>query len=238
MRRPAVVGLLLLIACAPLSAEERRPSGWMGVMLAGARSDVADGDAGAPGGATVSGVIRESPADRAGLRARDRILSVDGVAVTSVTELIEKVKGLDPGSWIGVEIERGEGRRELRIRLGERPAGNEQFRLRRGWIGIESIDLPPELRLHFGAPEDAGAMVSALEPGSPAEAAGFELGDVVYEIEGEPVASAAELATWIKRGGVGNTLTFVLVRNGAEIELEAAVVDEPEEPADPGSPGS
>lgn len=236
MRARLACVLLVLLVCGTASwaqDPERGPSGWMGVMLAAA-PNVANGEgAEASEGALVTAIVLDSPADRAGLRARDRILTVDGSSVESVAELIARVKALDPGSWIAIEIERRGERRELRIRLGERPTDAGEFRLRQGWIGIEAIDLPPALRLHFGAPEEAGAMVSSIEPTSPAEVAGFELGDVVYEVDGEPVGSARELANAIRRGGVGNPRSFTLVRDGAEIELETTLENEPEEPVDP-----
>src|SRR5262245_50302044 len=57
----------------------------------------------------------------------------------------------------------------------------------RGYLGVGLTDLTPELRTHFGAPEDAGVMVSKVEPGSPADKAGIKVGDVLASIDGKEV---------------------------------------------------
>ena len=49
-------------------------------------------------------------------------------------------------------------------------------RLSGGYLGVELVDLTPELREHFGAPRDVGVMVGRVEPGSPAARAGLEVG--------------------------------------------------------------
>lgn len=206
------------------SVEQSR-AGWLGVMLGGA---AAAADAEVDPGVRISGVIEDGPAERAGLRARDRIVTIDGATLESSSDLVARIKGLAPGSWVTIEIERRGERREIRLRLGERPRGAGEIRVRRGWIGVRAIDLPAPLREHFGAPDDAGVMISEVEPGSPAEAAGFLLADVVYDVDGRPVRKASELRGIVGGGGVGNVLEFTLVRDGAEIVLEATVDVEPE----------
>ena len=59
-------------------------------------------------------------------------------------------------------------------------------------------------------------MLSLVEPGSPADVAGLRLGDVVFEVGGAPVRSAADLVERVATGGVGNTLEITLARNGLE----------------------
>ena len=88
------------------------------------------------------------------------------------------------------------------------------------------------MREHFGAPEEAGAMISAIEVGSPAEAAGFELGDVVFEFDGQPVDDARSLLRLVAGGGVGNETEFKAARDGVEVLLEAVLERDPDSPPD------
>src|SRR5438093_1301712 len=83
-----------------------------------------------------------------------------------------------------------------------------------GWLGVESIDLPPALREHFGAPANAGVMISAVVAGGPAEAAGVRVGDVVFEVEGEPVRAVGNLRALISAGGIDNRLEIHVMRDG------------------------
>jgi S1-C subfamily serine protease len=98
---------------------------------------------------------------------------------------------------------------------------------------VQSIDLPPALREHFGAPAEAGVMISHVEAASPAEAAGFELGDVVFEVDGEQVRSTSELDQRVAGAGVGNDVEFQVARAGARLVLEARIEAAAEAPARP-----
>ena len=97
-----------------------------------------------------------------------------------------------------------------------------------GRSGPKNPEFPEEFRLASGAPEDAGVMISAIVEGGPAEAAGLELGDVVYDVDGMPVASAADLTRLLAVAGVENTIELTLMRNGTEIVVEAVVQEEPD----------
>ena len=232
MARVALLAALTFFSVHPAAIAQwpDDPSqGWLGVMLGGAGAAPRAEDQEPPPGILISGIIQESPADKAGLRARDRILAVDGTPVSSSRELVSRVKSLPPSSWISLSVERNGEQAQVRLRLGTRPREIGRLQVRRGWVGIEAIDLPPSLRGHFGAPEESGVMISHIEPGSPAEAAGFELGDVVYAVVGEPARSSRELSAMVRRGGVGNTLEFTLAREGVEIVLESLVQQAPQD---------
>jgi len=217
IQRAIPILAVVLLALTALSAGEGSGA-WLGVMMGESTSQ----------GVVVRFVIEESPAAEAGLRGRDRLLAVNGAPVANSAELLGLLRAEAPGNWIPITIERAGREREVRVRLGGRPSDLNRVRMRHAWIGVELIDLPPALREHFGAPEEAGAMVSAIRPGSPAESAGFELGDVVYEFDGLPVDSARTLLGLVAGGGVGNKSEFKAARNGVEVLLEAVLERDPE----------
>lgn len=231
MRKVALVLPWLLVALvwvvpATLAAPtgDQPQGGWVGVMLGRLDPQPAgDEDRPAREGVPVRFVVEDSPAAEAGLRARDRILSVNGVRVTSTTELLATLRLERPGNWIPLTVDRRGAEREFHVRLGSRPQNLRQLRTRRAWIGVELIDLTPALRTHFGAPEDSGAMIAEIEPGSPAEAAGFEVGDVVFEFDGDRVSSAGDFVDLVASGGVGNATEFGVARSGAVMVLEAVL---------------
>ena len=88
-------------------------------------------------------------------------------------------------------------------------------------------ELPSALREHFGAPAEAGVMISDVVVGSPAEAAGFELGDVVYEVDTVSVGSLRALRELVEGGGVGNRYEYSVARSGAVLVLEARIENAP-----------
>ena len=66
-------------------------------------------------------------------------------------------------------------------------------------------------------------MLSEVAAGSPAEAAGFRVGDVVYEVGQTPVASLRGLRELVAGGGVGNEYEFSVARDGALLVLESPI---------------
>ncbi len=84
-----------------------------------------------------------------------------------------------------------------------------------GRIGMTLVDLTPELRLHFGAPRDAGAMIGSIEKDSPGHRAGLEVGDIVTSVDGESVSSPWELARRVARKETGEAVKLEIVRNRA-----------------------
>ena len=83
----------------------------------------------------------------------------------------------------------------------------------RGFIGVQVTPMTPELRAHFGAPEDVGVLVSRVDEGGPAEAAGIQVGDILSAVDGEAIDSGRQLSRRIRRKDQGDTVTIELYRN-------------------------
>ncbi len=95
-------------------------------------------------------------------------------------------------------------------------------RLRRGYLGIGSqpVRLPPTLEGTAGQP--GGLLIVSVQPGSPADAAGLMLGDVLVAIEGAPLRHPSEVLSFLDEERIGSTLGLRLLRAGQP--REAAVV--------------
>ena len=87
-------------------------------------------------------------------------------------------------------------------------------KLGRGFLGVELTPLTPELRVHFGVPEDTGVMVARVEEGGPAEAAGIRVGDILSAIDGERVESSRQLARAVRKKEEGDVVAIELYRDG------------------------
>lgn len=111
-------------------------------------------------------------------------------------------------------IENREGDDCLRaIRLGE--GGPELLSLgSHAYLGVELTALTPELRRHFGAPDDAGVLIGRVDDGSPAAAAGLQVGDVVTRFDGEDVASAGRLGRLVRERDKDDQVALEYVRDG------------------------
>ena len=96
-------------------------------------------------------------------------------------------------------------------------------RLSGGYLGVELVDLTPELREHFGTAREAGVMVGRVEPGSPAARAGLEVGDIVIRVGADPVHDSWGFSGEISSRESGNALSMTVVRGGRERQLEATL---------------
>lgn len=95
--------------------------------------------------------------------------------------------------------------------------------VRRGYLGVGLTELSPELRAHFGAPEDAGVMVSSVEDGSPADKAGVKVGDIIASIDGKDVKSSWDLRVQVRELKEGEQVPFTVYRDGKAHNLSATV---------------
>jgi len=96
--------------------------------------------------------------------------------------------------------------------------------IRRGYLGVGLTELTPELRAHFGVPEESGTMVSRVEPGSPADKAGIKVGDIVTRIDGNAVQSSWDVSSKVRGFDEGQQIPLEVWRNGKAQSLTAAIV--------------
>jgi predicted metalloprotease with PDZ domain len=107
--------------------------------------------------------------------------------------------------------------RRLQIEPGE------LVRAPRGYLGVELLPLTRELRAHFGAPADAGALVARVEAGSPADKAGIRVGDVLTRIDGEEVAGPHDVRAQIRDAEDGQAAAVEVYRDGRPQTLTATL---------------
>jgi hypothetical protein len=95
--------------------------------------------------------------------------------------------------------------------------------VRRGYLGVGLTEMSPELRAHFGAPEDAGVMVSSVEDGSPADKAGVKVGDIIAALDGKDVKSSWDIRSQVRELKEGEQVPITVYRDGKAQNLSAAI---------------
>lgn len=93
----------------------------------------------------------------------------------------------------------------------------------RGYLGVagQAVKLPERQRPEGG--RSTGLLIVAVSPGSPAEAGGILVGDVLIAFDGEPIGSAVDLLELLHGGPVGRTVPIHLVRGGVATDLTVTV---------------
>ncbi len=150
-------------------------------------------------GAVISDVQPDAPGAKAGLRSGDVITEIDGKAVNDAGQLQMVVAQKKPGDTIHLEVMRDSKPVSIAVTLealgggkGSEVAGAEHGKAR--W-GLGLADLTPDVRNELQAePSVHGAIVENVQPGSPADNAGLQRGDVIMEVNRHAVKSASDVA--------------------------------------------
>ena len=95
--------------------------------------------------------------------------------------------------------------------------------MQRGRIGVQIQDLTPDLAEALGTTHQKGAVVAQVIPGTPADAAGIQRGDVVVEMNDEPVTGSSDLRNKVGLLRVGDAVNLTVIREGEPMTIDLAV---------------
>ncbi len=97
----------------------------------------------------------------------------------------------------------------------------------RGWLGVNIQPITEEIAEGFSLPDEKGALIARVEPGSPAEAAGLKAGDVIRGWNGETIARFKDLPRFVAATPAGTTVPVEIWRDGKAVEkqVETGLLD-------------
>jgi serine protease Do len=101
----------------------------------------------------------------------------------------------------------------------------------RGWLGVYVQKVTPEIASSFDLEEDEGALVSDVEPGSPADKAGIKRGDVIVEFDGKKVEDIADLTTSTAVTSPGSEAKLTVIEDGKTKEVTVKLGEVPSDDA-------
>ncbi len=170
-------------------------------------------------GAIVSDVYPGGPADKAGLKPRDVVLSIDGTEINDESGLRFKLATLKLGSRADVEIMRSGVRKTLRTKIEtpeEKPARDERFL--DGYHPLDGatiVNMSPALGEEIGVdPYVRGVMILTLARRSAASSNGLRPADLILELNGEEITSARQLETLLISEEDAEDWSLSIDRNG------------------------
>jgi serine protease Do len=166
-------------------------------------------------GALVGDVSAKGPAQAAGVERGDVILSINGNAVSDSNELRNTVSMMQPGEAVKLEVSRNGGTKDINVKLGELPlskkdAENQPEGASKDALeGVNVENLDAETAAQLQLPESTkGVVVTGIDPASPKAESGLQKGDVIQEVNHQPVRNVAEFEQAMRKAG-GSALLLV-----------------------------
>lgn len=150
-------------------------------------------------GALVAQVIKDSPAEKGGIKEGDVIIEYEGTKVENVKDLQMKVANTPPGKRVSIVVWRDKKRINLNVVVGEMPSeemvAETEDRL---WRGIRVSSLSSEIKNQYNIEDDEGVAVIYVESGSPADEAGIKVGQVIKMIDQYKISNITDYRNAIK----------------------------------------
>ena len=172
-------------------------------------------------GALVTQVQPDSPAASAGLKTGDVITAINGKPVASASELQMAVGLMSPGDKASLTIARNGSTEDKTVTLaslddkGAESAANASQGKARWGVGIQ--DLSPDVRSELQLPDDVkGAVVTNVQPGSPADNAGLSRGDVIMQVDRKDTKNASAVKDALSSIPQGQDALVLVHSNGGD----------------------
>ena len=168
-------------------------------------------------GAIVAQVSPDSPASRGGLKQGDVVTELNGKPIDNGGALQVQVSEMQPGTPIKLGVVRNGSPMTVDLTVGQYKGKTEQASnegengAQKGKIGVAVANLDDQTRQQFNVPDQVkGVVVQDVKPGSPADDAGLQSGDVIEEVNRKPATSASEFVGDV-RSATGDKDMLLLV---------------------------
>ncbi len=191
--------------------------GWLGVYIQKVTHDMA-GALGlkAPEGALIAQVVDGGPASKAGIKSGDVILAWNGEAVKASDDLPFLVARTAPGTKAKVTLLRDGKKKTLTVKVEALPANGKVSAKggSQGDLGLSVQPVTPDVARQLGLDHARGVVVTRVDPGSPADQAGLDQGDVILRIGDRDIRNQGDYQAAIAGAKKGKTVLVRAWRDG------------------------
>jgi serine protease Do len=201
--------------------------GWMGVNVQDLTPDLAKSfGLQLPKGALIADVTKGGPADKAGMRRGDVILAYEGKEIADGAALRNAVANTSPGQEETVTVWREKKKEEMTLTVGNAEELTKALiATLKDRLGAEVRPLAAQEAEKFGMDTPSGVVIESIDPKGPLAKAGFEVGDAILTVNGQPISGLEGLAVIL--GGIKPhekvTLLAVDHRTGQSGSVEVAL---------------
>jgi len=194
--------------------------GWLGVYIQKVTPEIAETlGLDEARGALVADVMKDTPASRAGVEVGDVIIEFDGQSIHASNDLPTIVARTPVGKKTTLKIVRGENTQTLSVTIGELEGGEEVTSVGpTEELGLAVQTLTPEIAESLGIEADTkGVVIASVLPGSKADEAGMQRGDIILEVNRKTIDSEAGFNAAVRKVKPNNSLLLLVRRGGNTI---------------------
>jgi serine protease Do len=206
--------------------EHKVSRGSIGIMFDAVENPAIARVYGAGSGVTVSSVVAGSPADQAGLKVGDTITTVDGRKVSKGSELVSDIASRKPGSKVKLGFLRNGKAQDTTVtiadraklfaaRLGGEQDNEDENTPKQSKFGVTVRKLTPEMADRLDMPAGKGVIVQDVKPNSFAEDVNLGRGDIILEVNKQPVNSEEDFARIESAMKSGQDVVFLVRQRGS-----------------------
>jgi Do/DeqQ family serine protease len=169
-------------------------------------------------GVLISGVSPGGPADHAGIKTGDIVTAVNGQPTNDPNELRNRIASTEPGAQVTLTLERSGKEMQVKATLAEltaqeaqsKQSGSDQGGGEGGSLGLTVQPLTPDDAAQLGLSRAThGLVVQSVDPSGPAAETGIQSGDVIVEVNRQPVVSVDELRGALRKSGSRPALLLI-----------------------------
>jgi len=206
--------------------EHKVSRGSIGIMFDAVENPAIARVYGSGSGVPISSVVAGSPADQAGLKVGDTVTSVDGKKVSKGSELVSEIAARKPGSKVTLGFLRNGKAQEATViiadraklfaqRLGEDQDNEDENAPKPSKFGVTVRKVTPEMADRLDIPAGKGVIVQDVKAGSFAEDVNLARGDIILEINKQPVNSEEDFARIESQMKSGQDVVFLVRPRGS-----------------------
>jgi serine protease Do len=188
--------------------------GWLGIYMQSLSADMAKSlNLESKDGVIITEVIRDSPAERAGLKEGDVLIVFDGKKVEDAHHLPSIVADISPGTEVKVSILRDGKEKSVEVKLGEMPEEVASLKTDLiGDLGMAVQDITEEIAKHMEIEDPSGVIVSGVESGSPADDAGMRERDIIRQVNRKRIKNLQQFREILREGSSEESVLFLVER--------------------------
>ena len=193
--------------------------GWLGVSIQDIDSGMAEKlGLDKPIGALISGIFDDTPAAEFGLQRGDVIVAINNQEIKNTNHLRAAIAMYKPTTTVSISILRDGQTQDVSVTLGERsaqalrPVKDSEGHAELLWKGLSIQNLTADLAEKLGHTSDKGVLIAGVAPGSAAAKVGLRKGDLILEVEKQPIHSVAEFKSAVDQV-IGEDKVLLLVKH-------------------------